>query len=228
MQSDNFSCLSDDNSHNNSPPIQIADRQYRINCYLLQLKEIQHILPKTRDVFNGHQHSSNYGLVRPLLREIYLEGQHALPFLSDYFDNNDYLYSVTGMYNMPPRAVQEVTLGAEARRLFSTIIDPTNANYKMRPNKNGELCVRPSFFYNELNNKTIKTWYQKNHTKSLLEIQREVVDFYIQKEIEIGFPDKASEKMYLTPLQELRTKLPITNQNAFNNPQPPKPTSKKP
>jgi hypothetical protein len=198
-------------------PLLIHDNQYRVKCYLAQLDEIQYILQPSRDVMNG-VYSSNYGLVRPLLREIYQQGQYALPELIDYFDNENYLYSVTGHGNMPALAVGRITLGIEAKKLFNAIIDPTNANYKMRYGKDGELHVRPSFFYEKYSSKTIKEWYQKNCTKSLLEIQQETLDYYIQHEKKIGFPDKKSEQNYLVPLLELRNRLPVINSELFNNP----------
>jgi hypothetical protein len=203
-----------------SDPLLIYNNQYCVKCCLAQLNEVQNVLPQNRDVMDGTS-SSNYGFVRPLLREIYLQGQFALPELIDYFDSESYLYSVTGHGNTAPHTVAEVTLGIEARRLFDCIINPTNRNYKWRFDKDGELRLRPSFFYS----KNIKEWYQKNRDKSLLEIQREVVDYYIQHETKIGFPDKKSEQEYLVPLLELRRKLPIIKSDFFND--PPMPISSK-
>jgi hypothetical protein len=194
----------------------LFDKRYHVKCRLCQLNEIHRILPKSKDVIGDtSEMSSNYGLVRPLLREIYLDGQDSLLELIEYFDNKNYLYSkesivsIADFFAPHEEVIREVTLGEEAQKLFENIIDPTNVNYKFRHDKEGKSHVRSSFLSVKFKNKDrndIKKWCQN---KSLLEIQQEVVDFYIQREKKIGFHEKDSEKIYLAPLLKIRDKLPI-------------------
>lgn len=201
------------------------DKEYYVKQRLLLLNEIHNILPQSKDVIETtlDSYSLNYGLVRPLLREIYLEGRDALPCLIDYFDNKNYLYSDRYIFKVADyllpleETVRKVTLGNESMSLFKAIIDPTNANYKMREGKDGKLHTRPSFFFYKLHDKKIKIedWLQN---KSLREIQQDVVDFYIQHEKDVGFGNKEDEQTYLVPLLEMRKKLPVIKQNFLNNP----------
>ena len=103
----------------------------------------------------------------------------------------------------------DVTLGFAATKLFDDIVCPIHGmHYKMREGVDGQLHVKPNFGQ-FLREQSRREWWNANKTKSLLEIQCEVVDFLIEREKVIGFPkdEQGAEQKYLVPLLELRKRL---------------------
>jgi hypothetical protein len=183
------------------------DKSYKSRQRLLQLTKIHRLLPPEREEIpevGWWGDSSNYGLVRPLLRELYLDGADALPALFDHFDNTNYLYSYTAMLNnsvFDAHKARKATVGTIARELFEAIIEPVSSNIA---SSKGYVS-----FINE--HKNIKEWYQRNQNKSLSELQLEVFDYYIQAGKELGFPDKETEQMLIDKRNQLRKGIPIIN-----------------
>jgi hypothetical protein len=177
------------------------DKSYKARQRLRQLSEIHRLLPREKDAKTNYGLSSNYGLVRPLLRELYLDGVDALPALIDHFDNNNYLYSRGTAYFNESRDLQwkQLTVGTEAMRLFDRIVEPIGPYQTRTSDKGVALFVR--------GNKNIKEWYLKNRHKSLAEIQLEAIDYYIRIEKELGFPDDMTESNILNPLMNYRDQL---------------------
>ena len=182
---------------------------FRVKHNLEVLVNFNTLLPKDKDRFlNNDTHSVYYGLARPLMREIYLEGEHALPVLSEFFESKVHLYYYRGVRSMALGEIADASLGIVAGRLFEDIVCPVHAiRYKTRKGTDGQEHVYPNF-YQFLGEQSVGEWWETNKEKSLLEIQRTVVDFYIAREKEIGFPDKSTEQEYLVPLYELRNRVP--------------------
>jgi len=195
---------------------------YGVKRKLDLLNDFHSLLPKDRDRVTGIGDSAYYGLVRPLLREIYLTGEHALPVLVDYFESKTYLYSFSG-YSMAPGQYRNVTLGDAAKWLFEEIVCPVSRGpkYRTRVGADGQQHPEPRFWdlpgleFN--NDQTLRKWWDARKTKSLLEIQRETVNFLIEREKAIGFhpSEPNAEQKYLVPLLELRKKLPMIRQDWY-------------
>ena len=200
-------------SYMNLLPNEYTKEHYNALCLLLQLDRGHHSLPRKKDQFCA-TYSTNYGLVRPILREIYLKGESALPVLPHFFDKTTYLFSISGAYNIAMDEVHVVTVGQEAKNIFLRIVDPTSHGIPKRlmfENKR-------QLYHDFLRGMTLEEWWKQNKEKSLSVIQKDILDFYIEEEKRIGFPDKESEKTYLVPLLELRTKLPFINPEYLNDP----------
>ena len=200
------------------------DASANARVLLNQLAMVQQFLPQDRDQINPTGYSSNYIFVRPLLREIYLEGKNALPALAEFFDNENYLYSVSGIASMALGEVAKVTVGTTAKNIFHEIINPVpygsgyEAKVPSRIGADGKEYRGPVFgtFSITKNCESALQWLQQNANKSLTDIQRDVVDFYIHEEIKIGFPNEESYQRYLVPLLNLRANLPHVD-NHFHN-----------
>jgi hypothetical protein len=186
------------------------DKSYKARQRLLQLNEVHRLLPREKDVKSDDYLSSNYGFVRPLLRELYLGGVDALPALIDHFDNTNYLYAYREYFNLHNPRWRHETVGTEARKLFEYIVEPLGP-YHTRGHKGTLSFVRE--------HKNIKEWYLKNRHKSLAELQLDAIDYYIQVEKELGFPDGMTESNILNPLMnyrhQLRNGIPIILQGCY-------------
>ena len=198
-----------------------SESTVKVRALLNHLASVQRFLPQDKDIINPSGQSSNYVFVRPLLREIYLEGKDALPALVEFFDNKNYLYSESGVLSMGPGQVAQVQLSSAAREIFEAIINPIpdgmsyESKIPSRIGADGREHRSPGFsLYSD--RESAQRWLQQNADKSLEEIQRTIVDFYIREEIKIGFPDEESYQRYLMPLLGLRTRLPHRN-DFFHN-----------
>ncbi|MCL2743674.1 MAG: hypothetical protein FWE67_07470 [Planctomycetaceae bacterium] len=192
-------------------PFRVPSVADNVKRNLNLLNDFSVLLSKDNDKLTGVGRSTYYGLARPLMREIYLSGESALPVLVDFFESNTYLYSYSGMRSMAPGDRADVTLGDVAKELFEDIVCPIHGMpYKMRVGADGQLHTYPNF-RTFLRGQSHREWWNVNKTKSLLELQCEVVDFLIEKEKEIGFhkDEQNAEQKYLMPLLEMRRKLPI-------------------
>ena len=203
---------------------------------LQQLAMVQQFLPPEKDQINTGK-SSNYIFVRPILREIYLLGKDALPALAEFFDNENYLYSFSGA-NMANGQVAKLSVGITVERIFHEIINPVprglgyeSSKMPSRIGADGNEYRAPGFSTSSITEtrESARQWLQQNADKSLAEIQREIVDFYIHEEIKIGFPDEESYQNHLVPLLNLRENLPYVSDrfhaveiySSYSSPPPP-------
>ena len=204
------------------------DASAKTRTLLHQLAMVENFLPPEKDktdhdILNCSGHSSNYIFVRPLLREIYLEGKNALPALADFFDNENYLYHYSG-YSMMSGEIMNMYVYLEAENIFCEIINPVAYDlcyapkFVTRIGADGLEHRKPQFntFSITETRESAQQWLRQNADKSLADIQREIVDFYIREEIKIGFPDEESYQQYLVPLLNLRDNLPYVNENFHN------------
>ena len=199
------------------------DTSANARVLLNQLAMVQQFLPQDRDQINPMGYSSNFIFVRPLLQEIRLKGKNALPTLAEFFDNENYLYSVSGIASMGPGVVGKITVGTTAKNIFRELINPVpyglgyeGAKVPSRIGGDGQEHRVPVFDTYSITEtrESAMQWLQQNANKSLTEIQRDVVDFYIHEEIKIGFPNEESYQRYLVPLLNLRAKFsPTTTQS---------------
>ena len=190
-------------------PEQYNKHHINVLCLVLLLDQIHIIHPQNKDRIQD-DYSTNYGIVRPILRELYLESENALPVLIHFIDNKNYLYSRVYYGSKSPMddPVTPTTLGDSLRQLFIDIVDVTpRNNIKGRKGSNGEIYPRPFF----TSGMSLTQWWDENNGKNLLQLQQEIIDYYIKEEKRIGFPDSESEQQYLFPLLEMRQKLPFIN-----------------
>lgn len=204
------------------------DATGKARTLLHQLSMVEGFLPPENDkidydIPNELNHSSNYIFVRPLLREIYLEGKDALPALVEFFDHENYLYHYGGIYSMAAGQIINRYVSIEAKNIFREIINPVAYDLCYGPKivtrigADGREHRAPVFDtpITEIR-ESAQQWLRQNADKSLADIQREIVDFYICEEIKIGFPDEESYQKYLVPLLNLRDNLPYVNENFHN------------
>ena len=213
------------------------DPSEKSRIMLNQLAMVQRFLPQENDQINPSGYSSNYMFVRPLLREIQIEGKNALPALAEFFDHENYLYSVSGIGSMGLGQVSNATLGKTAKTMFYEIIYPIRhdmtyeAKIVTRIGADGQEHRRPGYNTGFIESRELtQRWLQQNANKSLEEIQREIVDYHIHEEIMIGFPDEESYQRHLVPLLNLRVNLPLfcnaLSYRSYDEPQPvPPPTT---
>ena len=175
-----------------------------VRSHLELLKRIHEYMPVENDDRKG-LYSINYDWVRPICREICEAGIDALPVLIDYLNCGEYLYQcIPGGSDgsLVPR-----TLGFEARNMFKRIADPKEAlGYGgfLSLTSSPPAFIPPFFMEHDINE-----WWKSNSDKALLEIQKDIVQWYIQELNALNWESEEDRDFYMLPMLELQKQLPV-------------------
>lgn len=182
----------------------------RTRDVLRLLEQVHRLLPAEKDIIVGHDNGSNYMLIHPYLNELSQTTEESLPVLAEFINSPNYLFTRKTIYggnrNNTITRITTVTLGEVARHQFLVIVDPVGVAYKPRKGTDGKLHPMPNHF---TQGKRLEKWWEENKDKTLLQMQSDILDYYIEHEKKIGFPNERDEEFFLDPLLEKKARLPI-------------------
>ena len=198
-------------------PQKYNEKHLKVLCLIFQLKSINSLRPQDKDVIHGDFDgviSENFGLVRPLLKEIFLEGENALPILSRFFDDQTYLYSLRAMASKPAFSdpVTPFTLGFSARELYLSIINPIPEGYFFEHLHDTNLFVKGNVLLTNVplaEGQTLKDWCKDNEGKSLKSIQEGVVNHLMNQIRSSESLTIEKREFLLKDLRRMKNQLPM-------------------
>lgn len=178
--------------------------QATIEAQIVQLKSpnkapnIQGLLPNYPSDFDHHAQKK----VFVAMDQLRLMGQDAFEALIAHGDDKEYSY--TGLYAAyVDQSVGEVCLG-----IIEAQVITGGRGYKAREGADGKYHVSPSFLYfskyyaaPESRRSGFSKWYDDHKNKTLREMQAEALEWRIEQEKAIGFPDEKEREYFLHPLE---------------------------
>jgi hypothetical protein len=130
-------------------------------------------------------------------------GVKAFPILMKHIDDKDYSYSTGPLYNDPPKATHNITIGDVCKEIIKLQVDLIPFRYRTRIGADGKDHVYDNYF-SEID---IKSWWRERQNKTLSELRNEIIEWYIQRERQKGFITPEDEKEYLEPLLQKQSEL---------------------
>jgi hypothetical protein len=128
-------------------------------------------------------------------------GTAAFPALLRHLDDREYSYSASGPQSAPFH-LDNYDVGEVCSRIIHQQVDQP-VLYLLRRGMDMRDHDAPRYF----SRRNMTRWWEERKSRSLREIQVEIVDWYIKRERAIGFPGPRDEQLYLRPLLATRERL---------------------